>query len=50
MLRKFGLLAMLVVLGFGVVGLAQSDPDDSVPYPSPPSGGEAELLQTCGYE
>lgn len=38
MLRKFGVLVMLVVLGLGAVGIAQED--GSAPYPSPEKVGE----------
>lgn len=41
MLKRFGALAaVLVLLGFGLVGLAQSAPDGSASYPSPPEGTE----------
>lgn len=34
MLKKFGMLAVVAVLGIGLVGFAQSAPDGSVVYPS----------------
>jgi hypothetical protein len=48
MFNRVGLLAISAVLGFGVVGLAQSDPDGSVPWPA--DSGEAGILQDCWYE
>lgn len=36
MLKKFGILAaVLMILGIGLLGLAQSAPDGSVVYPAP---------------
>jgi len=52
MRKKFDMLVVvLMALGFGLVGFAQTEPDGSVPYPSLEKGAEPEpQVVWCGWE